>query len=251
MCTVVVSIQPGHSWPLILAANRDERIDRAWDPPAAWWPDSPNVIAGRDHTAGGTWMGLNAHGVTAAVLNRPGSLGPAAGKRSRGDLPLRALAETTAEAAVAAIVALDAGEWRGFNLVIADRHGATFIRGSGHGKPSAHPLPPGVSMITAHDPNDIDSPRVARHLARFQAAATPDPDQWDAWRAILGDRSGEADEQINVTPRGGFGTVCSTLLAIPASGDPLWLFSNGAPHLATFVPVSLNWARATSAAVRP
>jgi hypothetical protein len=179
-------------------------------------------------------MGLNAHGICAAVLNRPGSLGPAVGKRSRGELPLIALAATTATAAIDAIVSLDASQWRGFNLVIADHTGATFIRGGGYGKPSAHCLPQGVSMVTAHDPNDMESPRVARHLARFSAAAAPDPDSWDAWRTILTDQSGPAGAQMNVMPRAGFGTVCSSLLAIPAAGEPVWLFAAGAPDQAPF-----------------
>jgi hypothetical protein len=152
-------------------------------------------------------------------------------------LPLLALAETTAAAAVNAIVTLDAGLWRGFNLVIADRTGATFIRGAGYGAPSVHRLAPGVSMITAHDPNDMESPRVARHLARFRNAAAPEPDDWAAWRAILSDRSGPAGAQMNVVARGGFGTVCSAFLAIPAAGEPVWLFSNGAPHEAPFEKV--------------
>jgi hypothetical protein len=235
----------------MFVANRDENVDRPWDPPAAWWPAQPGVIAGRDRTAGGTWMGVNEAGVSAAVLNRPGSLGPAAGKRSRGELPLIALANHTAASAAAAIEALDAGQWRGFNMLIADRHGATFMRGAGYGHPSGHRLPPGVSMITAHDPNDHESPRVARHLERFRAAPPADPDHWDAWRAILSDRSGAAGEQMNVEPRGGFGTVCSSLLVIPAEGDPLWLFASGAPDEAPFVPVRLHFPEATSAASRP
>lgn len=230
MCTLVVSVRPGHPWPVVMVANRDERVDRPWDPPAQWWPEQPGVIAGRDRSAGGTWMGINDHGVVAAVLNRPGSLGPAQGKRSRGELPLRALAETSAEAAVVAITRLDAGQWRGFNLVVADRRGAVFLRGPGHGNPTAHLLPPGVSMITAHDPNDPESPRVARHLPRFRAATPPDPDNWEAWRGILADRSGDAGEQINVVPRGGFGTVCSSLVAIGADGGICWLFAAGPPH---------------------
>ena len=44
MCTVVLLHRPGHAWPLLLAAIRDERIDRAWDPPAAHWPDRPGVV---------------------------------------------------------------------------------------------------------------------------------------------------------------------------------------------------------------
>src|SRR5689334_11317830 len=117
MCTVVLLIRPNHAWPLLLAANRDEMLERAWDPPAAHWPEQPDLIAGRDRTGGGTWMGINRHGVVAAVLNRPGSLGPAAGKQSRGELPLLALAHSSAADAAAAIGATDASAWRSYNLV--------------------------------------------------------------------------------------------------------------------------------------
>jgi hypothetical protein len=238
LCTVVLLIDPSAAWPVVLAANRDERIDRAWDPPAGYWDDRPGVTAGRDRTAGGTWMGINRHGVVAAVLNRQGSLGPAPGKRSRGDLPLLALEHRSARDAAQAVGALDAGAWRGFNLVLADRSGAVFIRGLGHGRPQAATLGPGVHMITAHDPDDPDSPRVARHLPRFAAARAPRPGDWDAWKAILADRSGSAGEQMNVVPRGGFGTVCSSLLALPPDGAPLWLFAAGPPHEAPFLPVA-------------
>lgn len=239
MCTVVVLIRPEHPWPLVLAANRDEQLDRAWDPPAAWWPDHPGLIAGRDRAAGGTWMGLNRHGVVAAVLNRQGSLGPAPGKRSRGELPLLALAQPTAEAAADASAVLDAGQWRSFNLVLADAAGALFVRGLGHGRPRTQRLAPGLHMVTAHDPDDLDSPRVARHLPRFAGAPPPDPVRgWQAWQDLLSDRQGEPSEQLNVTPHGGFGTVCSSLLALPAVGPPVWLFSAGPPHLAVFRPVN-------------
>ena len=238
MCTVTLLFRPGHDWPLILAANRDERLDRAWDHPAGWWPAHPGTIAGRDRSGGGTWMGVNAHGVVAAVLNRQGSLGPAAGKRSRGDIPLMALEHATAAEAAAAMAALDAGQWRGFNLVLADATGAIFVRGAGHGRPHVQMLAPGTHMVTAHDPNDPESPRVARHLTRFERADPPSPDDWRAWTDILSDRLGDAGEQINVIPRAGFGTVCSSLLALPAAGAPIWLFAAGPPHVAAFHPVN-------------
>jgi hypothetical protein len=234
VCTVVVLVRPGF---VLLAANRDERLDRAWDPPDAWWPERPGVVAGRDRTAGGTWMGMNRSGVVAAVLNRPGTLGPAAGKRSRGELPLLALDHPTAAQAAAAIVALDARAWRGFNMVLADGTGAIFLRGLGHGRPTAKVLPQGVSMVTAHDPNDLDSPRTARHLLRFEAAEPVGPDDWVAWLPILSDRDGESAEQINVVPRGGFGTVCSSFVSLPATGRPIWRFAAAPPHQAGFEPV--------------
>ncbi len=221
----------------MLAANRDEQLDRAWDPPAAWWPDRPGVIAGRDRAGGGTWLGINRNGVIAAVLNRPGSLGPAPGKRSRGELPLLALDHATAQAAAAALTAFDAAAWRSFNMVLADRAGAVFIRGLGEGQPQARALAPGVSMITAHEPNDPGSLRTARHLPRFRAAPPPDTDGWRGWRAILADRAGAAGQQINVSPRAGFGTVCSALISLPRNAAPSWLFAPGPPHQAAFAPV--------------
>lgn len=244
MCTVVTLHRPGHPCPLLLAANRDEMLARAWDPPAAYWPEQPDVIAGRDRSGGGTWMGINGAGVIATVLNRKGSLGPAPGKRSRGELPLLALRHPSAAEAARAIAALDAGQWRSFNMVLADRDGAVFVRGLGHGQPQAQALAPGLHMVTSHDPDDMGSPRVARHFARLRDAAPPEgaaPElaDWAAWRAILADRSGPAGGQLNVVPRGGFGTVCTSLVALPEEGVPRWFFAPGPPHEVGFGPVEL------------
>jgi uncharacterized protein with NRDE domain len=240
VCTLVILIRPDHSWPIALAANRDEQQDRPWDSPAAWWPDRPGIVAGCDRSGGGTWLGLNAAGVAAAVLNRPGSLGPAPGKRTRGELPLIALDHASTDTAVAAVTKLDAADWRSFNMVVADRRGAMFIRGLGRGRPAARVLAPGLHMITAHDPDDPDSPRVARHLARFRTAVPPDADQWQSWSKILADRAGSPAEQINVVPRAGFGTICSSLIALPATLAPIWLFAAGPPDVAPFLPVDLE-----------
>lgn len=231
MCTVVVLNRPNF---VLLAANRDERLDRPWDPPAEYWP---GIVGGRDRTAGGTWMGLNHHGVVVAVLNRPGTLGPVAGKRSRGELPLLALQQRSALQSAAAITSLDAAQWRGFNMIIADRGGAIFVKGLGKGAPLAHPLPPGVSMVTAYDPNDLESARTARHLPAFQANEPTGTHDWEAWRLILSDKSGATDQQINVIPRGGFGTVCSSLLAFAGNAEAVWRFADGPPDVADYKPV--------------
>ncbi len=238
MCTVVVLVRPGHAWPLMLAANRDERLDRAWDPPGPHWPERPGVVAGRDRLGGGTWMAAR-RGVAVAVLNRPGSLGPAPGKLSRGVLPLIAAEHADAITAARGIAALDAGQYRSFNMVIADRDGALFVRGLGCGRPEVAALAPGVHMVTAHDPDDPASPRVARHLPRFRSATAPDEDDWAAWRALLADGSGPGGSELNVPARGGLGTVCSSLLGIPREGAAEWWFSAGPPDRSAFQPVAL------------
>jgi hypothetical protein len=243
MCTVVLLTRPDHAWPLMLAANRDERLERVWDSPAAWWPERPGVVAGRDRSGGGTWMGVNRHRVLAAVLNRPGSLGPLPGKRSRGELPLLALAHASAATAAAAIAALDSAFWRSFNMVVADATGtAFFLRGLGAGRPEAIPLDAGLHMVTSRDPDDFTSQRVARHLPRFRAAPPPDADGWSAWRAILTDRSGGPAEQITVAPRAGYGTTCSSLLGLPRQGAPVWCFAPTTPDATIFRRVEMKAA---------
>ncbi|MBE9603977.1 NRDE family protein [Acetobacteraceae bacterium H6797] len=240
MCTVILLRRPGHAWPLLVAANRDERLDRAWDTPGPYWPEHPGVIAGRDRTAGGTWMALDRHDTFAAILNRPGSLGPEAGKRSRGDLPLLALNHGSARAGMEAILALPAAQWRPFNMVIADAAAAWFLRWTGNGHTEAIELPPGLSMVTALDPNDMTSPRTRRHLPRFQAAPIPVPEEgdWSAWSALLDDstptpESGAA-ATLRVPPTAGFGTVCQSLLALPQPAaapqrSRKWLFRAALP----------------------
>ena len=238
MCTVVLLSRPAHAWPLLLAANRDERLDRAWDGPDAWWPDRPGVVAGRDRSGGGTWMAVRGD-LVAAVLNRPGSLGPALGKRSRGELPLLALDHEGAAESARTMEALDAGQWRSFNLVVADREDAWFIRGTGAGRPTAVPLAPGiVHMVTAHDPDDSASPRVRRHLPRLREVPPPEPPDWRSWAHLIADRAGPPGAAINVPPAAGFGTVCSSLLGIPTEGPATWLFAAGPPSEAAFKPLS-------------
>src|SRR5258707_251483 len=98
ICVLAVSAQwsrsnwirgrPEHAWPVIIGANRDEMIGRPSQPPGRHWPDRAEIVGGLDLLAGGSWLGVNDWGVAAAILNRQGSLGPAAGLRSRGELVL-------------------------------------------------------------------------------------------------------------------------------------------------------------------
>jgi hypothetical protein len=224
MCSIVLRVAAAC---VEIAANRDERLDRPWEPPGEHWP---GIVGGRDTLAGGTWLGLNRHGVVAALLNRHGSLGPAAGKRSRGELPLAMLAHRTAAAAADAAAALDAGLYRSFNLVIADAAGAYLARGLEAGLADVTPLPAGVTMITSGEPNDLASPRIARHLPRFAAAPFTD------WGTLLGDSEG-GDAALDIAPRHGFGTVCACLLALAHAAPARFLFAAGRPSQTPFTEI--------------
>ncbi len=246
MCTVVILRRPGHAWPLIIAANRDEMADRPSAPPARHWPDRGHVVAGLDQLAGGTWLGINDDGIVAAALNRVGGLGPHPDFRSRGELPLEALDHAEAGVAAEALSDLDPAAYRPFNLVVADARDAFWLRGTGN-QVTANPIPPGVSMLTAHDLNDAGSPRIRVNRPLFEAAPEPDPetDAWDDWAALLMSRYPEdgagPGEAMAIAADGGYGTVSSSLIALPAPGrpgiSPCWKYADGGPGEAAFCPV--------------
>ncbi|MGH7783160.1 MAG: NRDE family protein, partial [Candidatus Binatia bacterium] len=68
-----------------MAANRDEHYDRPSAAPAILCHD-PVILAGRDLRAGGTWLGINQHGLVIGILNRRTTTGTIAQSkyRSRG-----------------------------------------------------------------------------------------------------------------------------------------------------------------------
>ncbi len=245
MCTVVILRRPGHEWPLLLAANRDEMRGRSWSPPGRHWPDRPATRAGLDHEAGGSWLGVNDHGVAVAILNRRGSLGAAEGKRSRGELVLRALDAKSARAAMDDICRVDAGAYRSFNMAVADAEDGFWLKGLGEGDVTAQPLPDGIGMLTAWDLNDTSaSERTAFYLPQFQAAPPPDPAtaDWNGWRELLesprtapGVR--DANGAMTVDTEWGFGTVSRSLVALPRWGKPVWLFASLYPEATGYEPV--------------
>ena len=273
MCTLVILRRPGHQWPLIIAANRDEMAGRPSSPPDRHWPDRPQVTAGRDDLSGGTWLGINDYGLVAGVLNRVGSLGPRPEYRSRGELPLEALDHAEAAVAADALSNTNPAAFRSFNLVIADAREAFWLssrgveeeteekREAGNGgppPPGIHrvemtPIPVGLSMITAHDLNDPASPRIGLYLDRFRKAdppspgPTPDPAAWKAWTSLLSSRkSANPDDPtgaMTVVTEGEFGTVSSSLIALPQPSlggiRTQWLFAAEAPGEVAYSPINI------------
>ena len=246
MCTVIVLRRKGHDWPVTIAANRDEMSDRPWRPPGRHWPDRAEVVGGLDELSGGSWLGVNREGVVAAVLNRHGTLGPAPGKRSRGELVLEALDHADAESAAAALADLNPAAYRPFNLVIADDRDAfcLYHRDDGGRAPVVvAPLPQGLSMITAFDVDDPADPRILGSRPRFARAAPPEPERgdWAAWQTLLASRErADPDDPRTalcfLTPSG-FGTSSSALIALPSrrrggGRKPVWLFAAGPPDQA-------------------
>lgn len=108
--------------------NRDEIISRAPETPPRLWPGSgggADFVAPVDGARGGTWLAVNTHGMTAALLNDYGvSWRPASPSRSRGDL-VAAVARLAGIAEAGALLHADAlRNTAAFTLVVLEAGGA-------------------------------------------------------------------------------------------------------------------------------
>lgn len=175
MCTLALGFQLDRRWPVIVAANRDEQLDR----PSEGWairaggPGGPHRATPLDLQAGGTWVGVSARGVFAGVTNHFVRLGwrPDPTRRSRGDLVPLALSAPSAAEAAEAFAAQDAARWNPFHLVVADARQAFLWWWDGESQ-QLSPLDPGLHVVTERDPEGR-GPRAERLRARWPADPSP------------------------------------------------------------------------------
>lgn len=190
MCLILVAWQAHPDFPLVVAANRDEFHARP-TAPIAPWADAPQVLAGRDLEAGGTWLGITRSGRFAAVTNvrEPGA---PQGERSRGRLTAGFLTGDAAPADYAA--AIETHAYSGFNLLLADRTSLAY-RSNRDG--AARRLAPGIYGVSNHL-LDTPWPKLEAARARFREALQTLPDE-SGFFDLLADDEIVPDERLPST----------------------------------------------------
>lgn len=135
--------------PLIVAANRDERLDRPAVPMTVLKEHGPRILGGQDHLAGGTWLAVNEHGVVAGLTNQPSADGRDPSKQSRGELPIAfARYRSATEAVDALAVHLDPAVYNPCWLLVGDRDTLYFVGISGRpGKAEIEQLGQGLYVL--------------------------------------------------------------------------------------------------------
>lgn len=209
MCTLAVAFQVDPRFPLVAAANRDERLGR----PAETWAlrDGPIRWAGpRDLQAGGTWIGVSAGGLFAAVTNVHTGLPSDPARRSRGELVPLALSAPDAAAARRLLGGRDAGTWNPFHLLVADAGEAFLWRFDGEAA-AFDALGPGLHVVTERSSDGRD-PRGEAVRARWPVDLAP-----ARLAALLATHDDDAGRAICVHRDPVYGTRSSAVLRLARS----------------------------------
>jgi uncharacterized protein with NRDE domain len=231
VCTLIALNRciPGAS--LVIAANRDEFLDRPSEGPALRPTPRGAIAAPLDVKAGGTWLGMNGAGVFAALTNRP-CAEPDPQRRSRGLLVTDSLGWGTAAEAVEqlAIPSWKPESYNPFNLFVADADDAFLISFDGEARCVA--LAPGAHVIGNSDPA---APRTAKLAALDRevgnAAREPADRVLDILAEICRSHRGNGDVLGDTCVHAGaYGTRSSTLLRIgETSEDDVLRYADGPP----------------------
>ena len=146
MCLILVAWRAHPDYPLVVAANRDEFFARP-TAPAGFWKDAPQVLAGRDLEAGGSWMGVSRSGSFAALTNFRDPAQNRSGAPSRGGLGGDFLCCDEKPEGYLARIAARGSQCNGYNLLVSD--GVTLWWSSNMGG-AARSLEPGVYGVSNH-----------------------------------------------------------------------------------------------------
>ena len=260
MCTLAIYYHAIPEWPVIVAANRDEFLERPTVDPTTLL-EQPHVVGGKDLRAGGTWLGISEFGLIAGLLNRRASGAPNPVARSRGLLCLDALSQRTIREAVDLVRAQCGENYNPFNLLLASRDEAWVACNRGD-QIELIQLKPGLHMLSNLNVNDPECPKISRAYQRFAGLAAKPEFRTEpvVYRhelaALLADHSTQLDTSDENGSRpnnalclhlGNYGTRSSSLIFVGAAPERIEHFFAPGPPCTTGYSVALVPRRASAA----
>ena len=248
VCTLAIHFRVSKELPLVVAANRDEILSRPTAGPRPICCD-PWVVGGQDLSAGGTWLGLNQHGMVAGLLNRRRPAAPDPERRSRGLLCLEVLQTRSPEEAARLLRRTGGRDYNGLNLLVATPQTA-FVASNERDRLDFVDLCPGVHLLTNLELNDPTCPRIAKSHRLFQAvqlrgAADHFTETLLRLRAILSDHGTALDPRATPVDtlcvhRPGYGTRSSAVIAhFAAARRTRFWFAAGPPCRSPYTEIAL------------
>ncbi|AEC19751.1 Ser/Thr-rich protein T10 [Pusillimonas sp. T7-7] len=235
MCIAYLAIAAHPDWPLFIAANRDEFHNRPCLP-AAPWAEHPDVIAGIDCQAQGSWLGLTRQGRYALITNYRDPASLFSNAPSRGQLVSQYLTGHESPHTYAHKVHAEGALYNGFNLIIGNKEQA-FYTGNRYRQDKPDQLAPGRYIISNHLLN-TNWPKAERLRLALDAFPLERLDQsLTQVFEILKDNTPAQDHDLPstgltlererllsspfiISPE--YGTRCSTIIALHASGRAIF-----------------------------
>lgn len=225
MCVIYLALDQHPGFPLILLANRDEFYARR-TLAAHFWADAPDIYAGRDLEAGGTWLGVTRSGRFAAVTNYRDPFAPT-GSRSRGELVADFLKSNDGPNNYVAKISRRSDEYSGFNLIVGkiSSSGQEVVYYSNRGG-VAQQLVSGLYGLSNHL-LDTPWPKVIKGKERVRTLLTHSTLESAKYFEILADKTLAQNDELPSTgipfdleksisaifiETPGYGTRCSTIL---------------------------------------
>lgn len=230
MCLIALAYRVHPAYPLILIANRDEFYERPTREAQFWAIEGyPEILAGKDLSAGGTWMGISKNKKWAALTNYRDLSQLKKNPPSRGNLVLDYLKEDISPLDYLHKIDKIASQYNGFNLLVADNDDLFYYTGVTQ---ETIALPPGIHGVSNAFLN-TPWPKLNTTKSALRLAIERNETDESSLFAILANTN-EADDQF--LPKTGlsyelekavsatfiktskYGTRCSTLLYIHSDG---------------------------------
>jgi hypothetical protein len=228
MCLLAIQYRLVPESPILVAYNREEYIDRPSLSPSIQ-SGKPRVLCGIDQRAGGTWLGVNQHGMFVGLCNRR-SPQPADPNKSRGLICREALRCSNSRKALDKVLEeVGRNQYEAFNLVIADRESGWVVHHDVD--QDVVQMEEGLNIISNQDLNDDRDERVrmARRLLTLQTLDSPV--KFLAVASKVFARTPTIPGRPSMVMREGqYATVSSALIALGVKPrDAIFQYSDGAP----------------------
>lgn len=223
--------------PILIAFNREEFYSRPFLPPRIQ-SGRPRVVCGLDRKTGGTWAGVNQHGMFVAAINAPKRAIPYE-PRSRGVLCKELLSCVNAEEALErAERELATGNYAGVNFLCVDQTSGGVVYGGMNVQ--VEPLRPGLHVLTG---NRMDDERDSRQEYVRRLLTLHRLDSSVAFLAAASDAFSRVPGPVGqlgvVIQDDNYGTVSSILLSLTnRTQKSIMQFANGSPNEVQFEDVS-------------
>jgi uncharacterized protein with NRDE domain len=253
MCLLVAAFGVVAETPLLVGANRDEKLTRPTTVLTALHSEHPRILGGRDDHSGGTWLAVNEHGVIAALTNQPLGDAKDLSKRSRGELPLAMAHQVgAAQAADFLLTNYTPTDFNGSWLLVGDRQALFFIDFTGLVEPAAIPLPPGIHVLE-NKALGAPSTKTDRAIELLHGLGGDPSTATDILEGALCDHwvpapdpaaaDGAPRVVANCVHLGDYGTrsACTVRIASSANELPVLRVADGPPCTTSFADVSGWW----------